>query len=454
MTKKTQIKLLLFLLLFALAKVSFAQEVLDKYVRTGLDSNLAIRQQSFDLKKAKLDLDRAKALFLPQVGVNAQYTLATGGRSIDVPLGNLLNDVYSSLNQLTSSSKFPQVENQSIQFLPNDFQDTKIELNVPIYNPALGYNKKIKEELINTQQLSLYQYKRELVFNIKQAYFQYLQAFKAVDIYNNALNTVHESLRFNEKLVKNNTATKEVVLKAKAEVSKVETLLVNAEQNKKNAAAYFNFLLNKPLESAIDIDTNMVRSLQQEVNVSLDLPSNREELQQLKSSEKVLQTNLKLNDTYKLPVLNGFYNIGFQGYGYKFNNDQFYQLGGLQLKWNIFSGNDNKLKSKQAQIDIDAIQNSYNDIEKQLLLQVATTYNTYQASLKALHSSNDEVISNKEVFRLIQSRYTQGQALQIELIDARTEMTNAEIKYSLAQLSVLNKAAELERVMATYQLPK
>jgi outer membrane protein len=454
MTKKTQFKLLLFLLLFALAKASFAQEVLDKYVRTGLDSNLAIRQQSFDLKKAKLDLDRAKALFLPQVGVNAQYTLATGGRSIDVPLGNLLNDVYSSLNQLTSSTKFPQVENQSIQFLPNDFQDTKIELNVPIYNPALGYNKKIKEELINTQQFSLNQYKRELVFNIKQAYFQYLQAFKAVDIYNNALNTVHESLRFNEKLVKNNTATKEVVLKAKAEISKVETSLSNAEQNKKNAAAYFNFLLNKPLESAIDIDTNIVKSLQQEVNVSLDLPSNREELQQLKSSEKVLQTNLKLNDTYKLPVLNGFYNIGFQGFGYKFNNDQFYQLGGLQLKWNIFSGNDNKLKSKQAQIDIDAIQNSYNDVEKQLLLQVATTYNTYQASLKALHSSNDEVISNKEVFRLIQSRYTQGQALQIELIDARTEMTNAEIKYSLAQLSVLNKAAELERVMATYQLPQ
>lgn len=454
MTKKTQFKLLLFLLLFALAKASFAQEVLDKYVKIGLDSNLAIRQQSFDLKKAKLDLDRAKALFLPQVGTNAQYTLATGGRSIDVPLGSLLNDVYSSLNQLTSSTKFPQIENQSIQFLPNNFQDTKLELNVPIYNPSLSYNKKIKEERINTQQLLLNQYKRELVFSIKQAYFQYLQAFKAVDIYNNALNTVHESLRFNEKLVKNNTATKEVVLKAKAEVSKVETSLSNAEQNKKNAAAYFNFLLNKPLESAIDIDTNIVRSLQQEVNISLDIPANREELKQLKSSEKVLQTNLKLNDTYKLPVLNGFYNVGFQGFGYKFNNEQFYQLGGLQLKWNIFSGNENKLKAKQAQVDIDAIQNSYNDVEKQLLLQVTTTYNTYQSSLKALHSSNDEVISNKEVFRLIQSRYTQGQALQIELIDARTEMTNAEIKYSLAQLSVLNKAAELERVMATYQLPQ
>jgi outer membrane protein len=452
MTKKTQFKLILLLVLFLLAKQSFSQHVLEAYVKRGLDSNLAIRRQSFDLKKAKLDLERAKALFYPQVGLNAQYTLATGGRSIDVPLGDLLNNVYSSLNDLTSSTKFPQVENQSIQFLPNDFQDTKIEISLPIYNPALGYNKKLKEELINTSQLALNQYKRELVFNIKQSYFQYLQALNAADIYSNALNTVRESLRLNEKLVKNNAATKEVVLKAKTEVSKVETALTEAEQNKKNAAAYFNFLLNKPLESAIDIDTSLVQSLQQQVNVSLDVPSGREELQQLKSSEKILETNLKLNDTYKLPTLNGFYNIGFQGYGYKFSNDQFYQIGGLQLKWNIFSGNENKLKAKQAQIDIDAVQNQYNDAEKKLFLQLTTAYNTYQAALKALQSSNDEVISTREVYRLMQSRYIQGSALQIELIDARSAMTNAELKYSLAQLAVLNKAAELERVMATYKL--
>ena len=150
MTKKTQFKLIPLLLLFLLAKQSFSQQILNVYVKEGLDNNLAIRQQSFDLEKARLDLERAKALFYPQVGANAQYTLASGGRKIDVPLGDLLNNVYSSLNDLTSTSKFPQVQNQSIHFLPNNFQDTKIEVSVPIYNPSLGYNKKIKEELINT----------------------------------------------------------------------------------------------------------------------------------------------------------------------------------------------------------------------------------------------------------------------------------------------------------------
>ena len=152
MNKKNFLIAVALLILYALWQKAYGQTILYDYVKTGLKTNLALKQQTFDLQKAKIDLERAKSLFYPQIGLNAQYTLASGGRSIDVPLGDLLNNVYSSLNQLTSSSKFPQVQNQSVQFLPNDYHETKIEVSVPVYNPSLSYNKKIKEELINTQQ--------------------------------------------------------------------------------------------------------------------------------------------------------------------------------------------------------------------------------------------------------------------------------------------------------------
>ena len=192
--------------------------------------------------------------------------------------------------------------------------------------------------------------------------------------------------------------------------------------------------------------------MENEVNISTDFIENREELKELSTAKKVLETSLKLDQTYKLPVLNSFYNIGFQGYGYKFNDKQFYQLGGLQLQWNIFKGRDNKLKAKQATIDIEAIKSQRDDVSKQILLQVTTMYNQYFSVLVALRNINDEVLSTDEAFRLTQSRYLQGEALQIELIDARTQMTNAAINYSLAQLSVLVKSAALERAMATFPL--
>jgi len=429
-----------------------SQNILEKYIKLGLDSNLALKQKTFDLKKAQLDLDRAKTLFYPWANFNAQYTLATGGRTQDIPIGDLLNNVYTTLNDLTATNKFHRVQNQSINFLPNNFQDTKVEVTMPLYSPEIKYNRDIKEEMINANLAEVNLYKRELVKNIKQAYYDYLQATKSVEIYTNASTVVNENLRVNEKLVKNTMATKDVVLKAKAQVSRVQTSLIGAQQNQKNAAAYFNFLLNQPLETVIENDLTILQSLDKKINLLLDVSANREELLQIESGQKALETNLKLNGTYKLPRLNAFYNVGFQGFGYKFFDKQFYQIGGLQLTWNIFKANDNKLKVKQTQLDIDALKNQYSDVEKQLQLQITTTNNSYISALQALQSSNDEVASTKEAYRLTDKKYREGHALQIELTQARIDMTNAEIKYSLAQLAVLNKAAELERVMATYPI--
>lgn len=451
MSKKNLLLLFAFLMLYALWQRAFGQEVLNQYIKTGLDSNLALKQTAFNIKKAQLDLERAKTLFYPQVDLNAQYTVSNGGRSIDIPIGDLLNPVYATLNQLTSSTKFPQVQNQSQQFLPNDFNDTKIEVSVPVYNPSIKLNKDLKEELINNYKADADIYKRELVMNIKQAYYQYLQAGSAISVYTNALATVNENLRFSEKLVKNNAATKDVVLKAKAQSSQVQTLLIDAQQQQKNAAAYFNFLINRSLDAQVETDSSLLKQSTNQFSLVIDNTDHREELAKIKSTEKVLQKNLQLNTVYKFPVLNAFYNVGFQGYGYKFNDKHFYQLAGLQLNWNIFKGNDNKLKTKQTQLDIDAINTQYDDVQNQLRLQATIVYNNYISSLQSLHSVTDEVESAREAFRVIDKKYKEGLALQLEWIDARTQMTNAEIQYSFKQLHVLNKAAELERVTAAYQ---
>lgn len=440
-----------FLLLSFIVFNARAQGVLNTYIKAGLDSNQQLKQKTFDVTKAKLDLERAKALFLPQANFSSQYTLASGGRSQDIPIGDLLNNVYSTLNQLTSSNKFPQVQNQSIKFLPNNFHDTKVEIAMPLYNPELKYNRSIKEEMITGTQAEINVYKRELVKNIQQAYYQYLQAGKATDIYTNALTVVNENLRVSEKLVKNNVATRDVVLKSQAQVSSVQTQLTDAQQNKKNAAAYFNFLLNRPFETPIEVDSTIYYTLDNSISLT-DASNNREELQQIKSGEKALQTSQKLNQSFALPRLNAFYNVGFQGFGVNLFDKQFYQLGGLQLTWSIFKGNDNKLKIKQTQANIEQLHTQYDDVQKQLQLQSTTAYNSYIAALQALKSARDEVLSTKEAYRLTDKKYREGQALQIEVIDARIQMTNAEIKYSLAQLAALNKSAEVQRANAGYPL--
>ena len=425
--------------------------ILDTYIKKGLQTNLALHQKSFDLQRAEVDLKRAKTLFYPQASFNSQYTLASGGRTQDIPIGDLLNNVYSTLNQLTGASKFPQVDNQKIAFLPNDFHDTRLEVTMPLVNTDIYYNKAIKQELIHTQQVDIEIYKRELVKNIKEAYYQYLQAGKAVDIYTNALKLASENLRVSEKFVQNDVGTRESVMRAKAQVSQVKASLITATNQQLNAAAYFNCLLNENLEAPVTTDSTLFERTNTTVPAALELPANREELTKIQSAQKVVGTSMKMNRNYLVPKLNAFYNIGFQGFGFHFNNDQFYQLGGLQLKWDLFKANDNKYKIQQSQLDLDALSNQYKDVQQQLSLQVRTTLNNYRSAIQTLEALNDEVQSAVETYRFAEKRFREGQALQIELIDARTQLTSAQLNYSLAQLAVLTRSAELERATASYK---
>ena len=74
--------------------------VLEDYVHEGLESNLTIKQNLMTLESAEYALKIAKGMFLPTVSTQSRYSLAKGGRTIDFPIGDLMNPVYSTLNSM------------------------------------------------------------------------------------------------------------------------------------------------------------------------------------------------------------------------------------------------------------------------------------------------------------------------------------------------------------------
>src|SRR5437879_3492977 len=74
--------------------------VIDDYVREALRSNLSLRAEGLVLERSLAALDAARAHFLPTLAFDARYTRAEGGRQLELPVGTLLNPVYSTLNQL------------------------------------------------------------------------------------------------------------------------------------------------------------------------------------------------------------------------------------------------------------------------------------------------------------------------------------------------------------------
>ncbi len=444
-----RIAIILLLLFTTYSQESNAQSQLDFYIQEGIKNNQGLHQQNIQLERSLLALKEAKSLFLPNISLLGTYTKANGGRTIDLPIGDLMNPVYATLNQLTNTNNFPHIDNQSILLNPDNFYDAKFRTSLPLINAEIWYNQKIKKEQITQQQAAVNVYKRELVKNIKSAYYQYYQSGKAVAIYNNALLLVKENVRVNESLLKNGLRNSTALTRSQTEQQKIEAAITEASNNQMNAKAYFNFLLNRALTTDIIIDTTDFSKVANILNTSTNT---REELVQLNKGIETYKLVEKMQRSYLVPKLNTFLDLGSQGFNFNYNSKTQYYIWGLNLQWDLFAAGKNRYKSLQAKADVSLLQAQYSQTEQALQFQTEQSINNYNTALSNYNSAKSQLNLAGKYYNDQLKVYKEGQLLYIELLDALNQLTNAALQLSLAQANVLNAAADIERNNATYPI--
>ncbi|MEZ4918283.1 MAG: TolC family protein [Saprospiraceae bacterium] len=436
------------LMLFGLNSIT-AQEtsVLDQYLKEGMESNLALKQHQLDWEQSLEALNQARSLFRPQVQFNANYTRALGGRKIDFPIGDLLNPVYSTLNQLTQSNNFPSLENQQIQFLPDNFHETYVQLSYPIYNPGIQYNRKIKKVQSDLAEFSKESYENKLRMEIRDAYYNYLQASEAQAIWQNNKVLFEEVLRFNQSLVKNQLATKDAVETAVYQISQADQQIAELEAHKNNAAAYLNFLVNKPLDTPVSSQTQSVETPLTVYNVEQlqsEALGSRKELQVLAKGREASQLNSELQKAVKnRPELYLGVQAGYQGFGYTFDKEQAYALARVGLKYDLYTGGTRTSKMQEARIQEQQIQVQIQETQAGIQLQVWKAWQEMEAAKNKLLSAETGQKAADEILRIQNNKYKAGQSLLIELTEAQNRATNAQIQVLLSQIELLKKEAAL-----------
>ncbi len=449
-----KIKLTFAVLLILASQLSAQNNILEKYINEGLQSNLTLKQKQYSYEKSIQVLKEAKGMFFPNLSLNARYSVADGGRMIDFPVGDMLNPVYSTLNQLTQTNQFPQIENEQIPFLRPTEQETKLRLVQPLFNPQIYYNSKIKSELTNAERADVESYKRELVAEIKIAYFNYLKTVQVLKLTDKTSELLKENTRVNERLFANDKITIDNVYRSRAELSKLDKSIAEAVKYNKSAKAYFNFLLNKPLELEIEIlDEKKLAPFEKGLQFSQEYAINiREELDMIKSYKNANDYNLKMNKFNKTPNLTAVVDYGFQGEEYKFTSDDDFVMASFVLSWDLFKGFQNNAKIQQATINRQIIETQYKEAENRVRLQVLDLYYEVESVEKAIIAAKQERFSSAKSFEIINKKYNAGQANLIEFIDARTTMTNAEINLIIATYDYQIKYAKFERAACLYEL--
>ena len=428
--------------------------ILQDYISLALASNEGLRQTQLDYAAELSALKEAKGLFFPEISVNARYTVADGGRIISFPIGDLLNPVYSTLNLLTFSDQFPQVENEEFPFFRPREQETKLRLVQPIFNSDIIQNVKIRQQASEIAHISIEQYRRELIREVISAYYTFVKASQLFILADTSMALADENLRVSRSLHNNGLATIDAVYRSQAEISKVEVQQAQARNMLESSRAYFNFLLNRDLSEAVELGSentldpavnfkeepgSSLLSLEEATQMAL---AKRQELVLIKAYMDLNERRSALYKGGRFPGLSGVVDYGFQGEDYQFTQDDDFVMASLVLQWTLFQGRVNQEKIQRSKIEREKLQSMYAQAEQQVRLDVLNSYFGLQAARESIQSANNQLQALRRVYKLMRRKYQEGQASLLELIDARTSMIAASANLILARSDYSIKLAD------------
>jgi len=426
-----------------------AQQVLDTYLREGLANNLVLQEKNASLEQSLLVLKDAKSFFLPSMDFGASYTLAEGGRTIAFPVGDLLNPVYSTLNKLTASNKFPQIENVSEQLLPDNFYDTRFRTTLPLLNTDLIYQQQIRKEQVNWTNYQVEIYRATLIQDIRVAYFNFCAAHSSISILKNTLQLVEQNLKDTRSLVENGKKLPASVLRAESELEQVKSLVTEAELKTNNAAQYLNFLVNRPLDQSVPFEEIPLDFSRLDQLLLEDLHPQNPELRAMQSMETIQETILKSGKNYWVPKLSTYADLGSQGFDWSFDSQSRYLMWGLNFSMPVFQGGRNQNQIQRNVLGLESVQRQKELVNQKLNLGLQTQRNEVKTLLAALQSSEKKLLSASAYLKLVDRGFKDGSQSLLEFIDARNQYTQAALQKNISAYKLQMAMAQLERQLST-----
>lgn len=429
-----------------------ADPVLDGYLAEALSANPALQARDAATAASAAAADAARAQRLPSMELRARYTRAEGGRTIDFPAGDLLNGVYSTLNQFLQERGeapiFPQIDNQSIALLREREQDTRLALTAPLYAPALWAQADALSAQHGAVSAAREAFARALVREVKRAYYGAVQADASERILAAAAGLLDEDVRVSQSLVDSGKATRDRVLRAQAE----RLAIIQRQDEAALAAAQARRLLNAlrdvPADTAVTLADPRTLQLPQGRTAS----SPRPELRQLDLAISAADAARRAASAGQQPTIALAADYGVQGVDYNIGREDDFSSVSLVMNWTLWDFGARASKRRQAEAETEQLRAERRDLEHKLALAQWSATESLQLALRSISVAEARVAAAEEVFRIAERKRAAASLSQVEFIDAQRSQTEARLNLAIALCEALDRAAELELTNASYPL--
>jgi outer membrane protein TolC len=397
--RKILISLIFFIsFISAIARAEDIYLTIDEAIALALRQNKDVLLKAEDVKKAKLDIEEARAALYPAFNVTSTWSRNNG-------------------------------------YYAKDFNTFNYQLGLKQYLYKGGKtvnNIKYNEYLLDVNQAILNKTKIETVLGVKKAFYTLLLSNRFADLNKMILKNTRQHLDFTQERYKHGLASESDVLKIRSSLDSV----TQAYETSLNQIDSSQALLNSYLYLEKDLKVIPKGELfYKEEDIIYDEAllyalRNRPELKQYEAQEKADQKAIEVAKADNRPSIYASWDYyarsnAAAGTAKNWNDNN---VIGITFSWPVFDGWATRSKIEQAIIDLKSTQITKEKAERDIWLEFRNAYLTLKNAIMKIDAMESDLKVYNDNLRSLKKMFKEG-------IASVLDMDDAILKYSISRFN-------------------
>ena len=379
---------------------------LPQAIKLALTNQPLLKQAVEDVNAAEAKIKEQKSFYYPRVNGDISYT-----RIGPVPT--------------------IQFGETGFTLAPNNNYDAHISASQLVYDFG---KRSALVDLVKSYKLSsedkLKLIKNNLSYQTVKVFYTILFTRKSIDVKNEQINTLKKHIELTNKKVQSGSATDFDVLTTEVRVASAENQKIDLENNLNKEKIYLKSLLGWPTDKEMNLSGNFKLDTSLFNNDSLieEAFQKRPEMKLANDVENSALVSKQVASLTDRPTLNIIANYGFKN-GYEPNLDVLRGnwAAGINASIPIFNGNLRDAKVEEAEASLQSSSAKILELQRQIRSQVELAAADLKASKLKIKTSELQVKQARDAVSRAEVRYRDGVITNLDLIDAETVLSEAEL---------------------------
>ncbi|WP_181885175.1 TolC family protein [Pontibacter diazotrophicus] len=418
---------------------------LDEALNSAVTGNADILIAELEIQRAQSQRRAVTGGFLPQIGVDGQYTR------------NLKRPVFF----LPAGSNFPgggggggggTQEGSVIEAGFDNSYTLTGQATLPLYSRELIANARAAKTAVSISERGLDINMNDATAQVRKAYYDALLARESLEVLEISLENAQQNFINTQNQFAQELVPEYDVIRAQVQVENVRPDILQGENDYEAAISNLKLLANIPDEVPVVL-AQTLEGLMQGDNAELlaqyTIQSNPN-LLQLNAQAVYQQEQIKVQQSTFFPSLAAFGNYAYQTQANDFNFGEYLWVNtsavGLQLSIPVFQGLTRLRQVEQARIDLKQTEIQRKYLTKSLTIQARNALNRVQRARASMEAQQVNIAQAQRGFEIAQVSYRSGYGTLIEVNDAELALTQARLGYIQVIYEYLNALADFKQL--------